>query len=262
MSAAPEAGRPASERPERAESRATAVDGAPAARHDRQAPSLLGAALLIARKDLAIEFRTRTAFFSALVFALLAVTIFYFVWDQTAVASVDVAPGVLWVIFTFSGLLGLNRSFAVEHASRAVDALLASPVDREAIFLGKALANVAFVLGVQAVTIPAVVLFYNLPLGGAGWAVAGIAVLAAVGLVAVGTLFSAMAVNTRLAELLLPMLSLPFFIPVVMPAAQATAKLLDGRPIAEVLDWLRILGAYDIVFVAACALAFPYTLED
>ena len=225
-------------------------------------PGLLAAAWLIARKDLAIEYRTRSAFFSALVFALLAVTIFYFVWDQTAVASVDVAPGILWVIFTFSGILGLHRSFGVEQASRAVDALIAAPVDREAIFLGKALANAVFVLGVQALTIPAVALFYNLPLGREGWAIAGIALLAAVGLVSVGTLFSAMAVNTRLAELLLPMLSLPFFIPVVLPAAQATARLLNGRPLAEAFDWLRILVAFDLVFVVACALAFPFTLEE
>ena len=234
---------------------------APAARPSRP-PGLLAAAWLIARKDLAIEYRTRSAFFSALVFALLAVTIFYFVWDQTAVASVDVAPGILWVIFTFSGILGLHRSFGVEQASRAVDALIASPVDREAIFLGKALANAVFVVGVQALTIPAIALFYNLPLGRAGWAIAGIALLATVGLVSVGTLFSAMAVNTRLAELLLPMLSLPFFIPVVLPAAQATARLLNGRPLSEAYDWLRILLAFDLVFVVACALAFPFTLEE
>ena len=86
--------------------------------------------------------------------------------------------------------------------------------------------------------------------------------LASIGLVAVGTLFSAMAVNTRLAELLLPMLSLPFFVPVVMPAAQATARLLAGRPIAEVASWIRILIAFDIVFVTACMLAFPFTLEE
>src|SRR5215207_2694720 len=163
-------------------------------------PGLLEASWLIARKDLAIEFRTRTAFFSAVVFALLGLTIFYFAWDATAVAAIDLAPGVLWVIFTFSGLLGLHRSFGVEEADRAIDALLASPVDREAVFLGKALANLAFVLGVQAIAIPAVALFYNLPLTRVIVPLAGIAVLAAIGLVSVGTLFSAMASNTRLAE--------------------------------------------------------------
>lgn len=224
--------------------------------------SVLSAAVLVARKDLAIEFRTRTAFFSAVVFALLGIVIFYFAWDPTAVAAIDLAPGVLWVIFTFAGLLGLHRSFGVEMADRAIDGLLGAPVPREAIYLGKAFANLVFVAAVEAIAIPAIALFYNMPFGGQALAIAAIAVLASIGLVAVGTLFSAMAVNTRLAELLLPMLSLPFFVPVVMPAAQATARLLAGRPVAEVASWLKILLAFDIVFVAACMLAFPHTLEE
>ena len=225
-------------------------------------PSLWPAAWLVARKDLAIEFRTRTAFFSALVFAILGLSIFYFAWDPTAVGAGDLAPGVLWVIFTFSGLLGLQRSFGVEQADRAIDGLLASPVDREAIFLGKALANLVFVAGIQLFAIPAVALFYNLPLTRALPVLGAVALLAAVGLVAVGTLFSAMAVNTHLAELLLPMLSLPFFVPVVLAAAQSTARLLAGRPASEAWPWLKILIAFDIVFLTACTLAFPYTLEE
>jgi heme exporter protein B len=222
-------------------------------------PGMFHAAWLVARKDLAIEFRTRTAYFSALVFAL---TIFYFAWDPTAVAAIDLAPGVLWVIFTFSGLLGLQRSFAMEQADRAMDALLGAPVDRESIYLGKALANVVFVVGVQVVALPAVALFYNVPLGGIALPLAGIALLAAIGIVAVGTLFSSMAVNTRLAELLLPMLSLPFFVPIVIAAAGTTARLLAGRPVAEAWPWLRILIGFDLVFVVASAVAFPYTLDE
>ena len=222
----------------------------------------LSAAWLIARKDLAIEFRTRSAFFSALVFALLGLVIFYYAWDPTAVAVTDLAPGVLWVVFTFSGLLGLHRSFGVEMADHAIDGLIASPVSREAIFLGKAIANLIFVAAVQLVAIPALALFYNLPLGQIAVPLIAIALLAAIGLVAVGTLFSAMAVNTRLAELLLPMLALPFFVPIVIGASQATAKLLSGRPIAEAGAWLKLLLAFDIVFVAACALIYPFTVED
>lgn len=225
-------------------------------------PGLLAGAWLVARKDLTIEFRTRTAFFSALVLALLGLVIFYFAWDPTAVAAVDIAPGVLWMIFTFAGLLGLQRSFGVEMAERAIDGLLVSAIDREAIYLGKAIANVVFVGGIQLVAIPAVILFYNLPIGRGLLTLVGVAALAAVGVVAVGTLFAAMAVNTRLAELLLPMLSLPFFVPVVIAAAQSTARLLAGRPAAEVWPWLKILIAFDIVFVTACTLAFPYTLEE
>jgi heme exporter protein B len=224
--------------------------------------SFLADALLVARKDLAIEFRSRSAFLSVVVFALLGIVIFYFAWDPTAVSAADLAPGVLWVIFTFSGLLGLHRSFAVELEERAIDGLLASPIAREAIFLGKAAANLVFVLAVQAVAIPAVSLFYNLPLGDVALPLAGIALMSAIGLVAVGTLFSAMAANTRLSELLLPMLSLPFFVPIVIPAAQATAKLLSGRPVVESFVWLRLLLAFDLIFVVACTLAYPFTLEE
>jgi heme exporter protein B len=222
----------------------------------------LAAAWLIARKDLAIEFRTRSAFVSAVVFALLGLVIFYYAWDPTAVAVTDLAPGVLWIIFTFSGLLGLHRSFGVEAADHAIDGLLASPVSRHAIFLGKAIANLIFVAAVQMIAIPALVLFYNLPLGDVAGPLIAIALLAAIGLVAVGTLFSAMAVNTRLAELLLPMLALPFFVPIVIGATQATAKLLSGRPTTEAGAWLKLLLAFDIVFVAACTLAYPFTVED
>lgn len=229
---------------------------------DALPPGLARAAWIVARKDLAIELRTRSAFLAVLVFTLLGLVIFYFAWDPTAVSALDLAPGVLWVTFTFAGLLGLHRSFGVEMQDRAIDALLVAPVDREAIYLGKAMANAIFVFAVLAIAIPAVMLFYNLPLGRAGFALGLVAALAAIGLVAVGTLFSSMAVNTRLAELLLPMLTLPFFIPIVLASAQASTRLLAGRPFGEVLPWLKILIAFDIVFAVACTLAFPFTLEE
>jgi heme exporter protein B len=225
-------------------------------------PAMLTAAWLIARKDLAVELRTRSAFLAAAVFTVLAAAIFFYTWDPTAVSGLDLAPGVLWVIFTFSGILGLNRSFSAELADRAIDGLLGAPISREAIFLGKALANLAFVLAVQVVAIPAVLLFYNVATGLSGvLLLAAVTVLAAVGLVAVGTLFSAMAVNTRLAELLLPVITLPFLVPVVTAAAQATVTIMNGRSIDNAVAWVKILGAYDIVFVVACTLAYPFTIE-
>ncbi len=223
---------------------------------------MFASALIVAQKDLAIEFRTRSAFLSAMVLSLLSLVIFYFAWDPTAVAAVDVAPGILWVTFTYSGLLGLHRSFGVEAAERAMDALLVAPISREAIFLGKAMANLVFVIGVQLVALPAVSLFYNLPFSSIIGPLALVMVLAAIGLTCVGTLFAGITSNTRMAELLLPVLALPFFVPIVLPAAQVTAKLLAGRPLDESLGWIRILLAFDLVFVYACTLAFPFTLED
>lgn len=226
------------------------------------APGLLSASWTIAKKDLAIELRTRSAFLSVMVFTLLGLVIFFFAWDPTAVSALDLAPGVLWVTFTFAGLLGLHRSFAVETHERAIDALLVAPVQREAIYLGKASANVLFVLAVLLVAVPAVALFYNLPMARAVTTLGPVAVLAAIGLVSVGTLFSAMVVNTRLAELLLPMLSLPFFVPIVLASAQASTRMFAGRPFDEALPWLKILLAFDIVFVVACTIAFPHTIEE
>lgn len=217
---------------------------------------------MIARKDLAIEYRTRSAFFASLVFSLLGVSIFYMVWDPTAVRPIDMAPGVLWTIFAFAGMLGLHRAFGLELETRAMDGLLLAPIAREAIFLGKALANLAYVSAVLAITIPAVVLFYNLEFGSGLLILGGIGVLAAVGLVTVGTLFSSMTVHTRFAELLLPMLALPFFIPVVVPAAQASAKLLVGAELRTVMPWIQVLVAFDLIFGVACLLAFPFTIED
>ena len=105
----------------------------------------------IARKDLLIEFRTRSGLLAATVFSVLAVVIFRFTWDPTAIPATDLAPGVLWVIFTFSGLLGLNRSVGLELADRAYDGLLASPVSRQAVFAGKMLGNLVFVGTVQGI---------------------------------------------------------------------------------------------------------------
>ena len=227
-----------------------------------RSPGVLAAAWIIARKDLAIEFRTRSAFLSALVLSLLSIVIFYFAWDPTAIGAADLAPGVLWVTFTFSGLLGMHRSFGVEQHDGAMDALLVAPVPREGLFLGKALANLVFVLGVQAVALPAVALFYNLPIGPAFGALALLMLLASVGLVAVGTMFAGMTANTRLAELLLPVLAMPFFVPIVMPAAKVTASLLGGRPLEEAFAWLRSLLAFDLVFSYVCMLLFPLTLDD
>ncbi|HEY6218798.1 MAG TPA: heme exporter protein CcmB [Gemmatimonadaceae bacterium] len=224
-------------------------------------PSLGSAAWLVARKDLTIEFRTRTAFLSSIVFAVLGLAVFYFAWSPSAVAAIDLAPGVLWVIFVFASMLSVQRSFGVEMPDRPIDALLVTPIDREAIYLGKAIANVVFVGAVQAVAIPAAILFYGLPVQHLP-TLFGVALLATIGMVAIGTLFASMAVNTRLAELLLPMLSLPFFMPIVMAAGTITQRVVTGRPFSESVAWLKMLIAFDIVFSTACALAFPLTLEE
>lgn len=229
---------------------------------ERAGIGMLRAGLIIAAKDLKLEMREKSGIVSAISFSILGVTLFFFAWDPTAVTSGDLAPGVLWVVFTFGGLLALHRSFGSEQPTRAIEALLASPVEREAIYLGKAAANLVFVLAIQLVSVPSLILVYNLPVGGAVLGLCMVIVLASVGLIAVGTLFSSMAVNTRLAELLLPLLSLPFFVPVVICAAQSTAIILGGRPMAEAGSYLKILIGYDVVAIVLCTLVYPYLIEQ
>lgn len=219
-------------------------------------------AWVLARKDLVLEFRTRTALVSALVFAALVLTVFNFGRDPTAVATTLLAPSILWVTFTFAAMLGLNRAFQLELENQALEGLLISPLPRVSLYWGKLLANLVFVGLVEAATLPLFVLFFDVPVGQALPALVVVIALATVGFVTVGTLFSAMLVRTRFAELMLPVLLLPFCIPPLVLAVLATARLLAARPVSESLGYLKLLAAYDIVFFACASLLFRHTVEE
>jgi heme exporter protein B len=222
----------------------------------------LGVALAVAGKDLRLELRTRATLLSAVVFAALVLVVFNFSRDPTAVAATDLAPSVLWVTVAFASVVAFNRAFTVEREHAALDGLRLSPAPRGALFAGKALANLAFVLLIEAVTVPLAVLFFDLPVATAGWGLPLLLLLASIGFVAVGTLLSAMAVRTRFAELMLPVLLLPFMVPPLTAAAESTARLLAGRPLSEVLGWLRFLAVYDIVFVTLGLLLFGAVIDE
>jgi len=225
-------------------------------------PEALRLVVAIAAKDIRAELRSRTALLSAVVFAALVLVIFNFARDPTAVAAVDLAPSVLWVTFALAAMVALNRAFMVERENAALDGLLLAPVPRGAVFLGKLVANLAFVGTVEGVALPLFVLFFNVDLGHALPGLVGVTLLATIGFVAVGTIFSAMAVRTRFAELLLPVLLLPFMVPPLIGAVQVTARLLAGRPLSEMLGWLRLLALYDVVFVTLCTMAFASVVDE
>ncbi len=223
---------------------------------------LLAQAWTIARKDLVLEFRTRTALLSAVVFTALVLTVFNFGRDPTAVATIDLAPSILWVTFTFAAMLALNRAFQLELENQALEGLLVSPLPRVSLYWGKLLANLAFVGVVEAVGLPLFVLFFDVPIGRAVLPLVGVIALATVGFVTVGTLFSAMVIRTRFAELMLPVLLLPFLVPPLVLAVLATAKLLAARPLSESLGYLKLLAAYDIVFLTFASVLFRYTVDE
>jgi heme exporter protein B len=220
------------------------------------------AVFAIAGKDLRVELRSRTALISAVAFAALVLVIFNFARDAGSLSREAMAPSVLWITFTFSAVIALNRSFALERENAALDALLLAPVSRSAIFLGKYLANLVFVFAVEAVALPLFVLFFGADLTGAVTGILLTTALATAGFVAIGTMFAAIAVRTRFAELMLPLLVLPFLIPPLIGAVQVTARLLAGRPMSEILGWLRILALYDLIFVTVCLLLFPALMDE
>ncbi|MEO8636507.1 MAG: heme exporter protein CcmB [Gemmatimonadales bacterium] len=224
--------------------------------------NLLRLAVVLAGKDLRLELRTRTSIVSAAVFAALVLIVFNFARDPTAVATIDLAPSVLWVTIAFASVLAMNRGFLVERENAAFDGLLLAPVPREALYLGKFLANFAFVVLVEAIALPLFVLFFNLDIAHALGGLVLTMLLATMGFVAVGTIFSAMVVKTRFAELMLPVLLLPFMVPPLILAVKTSVPLFSGRPLSEVVDGLRFLAIYDIVFITLALLLFPAVVDE
>lgn len=216
----------------------------------------------LARKDLLVELRSRTAIVSAAAFVVLVLLVFNFSHDPTAVSSIDLAPSVLWVTLAFAATLALNRAFQLELENQAFDGLLLAPVGRGAIYLGKLVANLLFVGLIEVLGVPLLALFFNVPILPYAGPLAGVIALATLGFVSVGTLFSAMTVRTRVAELLLAVLLLPFMVPPLWWAALATSRLLGGRPLSEITGWLKMLAAYDIVFVVLALVLFPATVNE
>ena len=220
----------------------------------------LSKVLAIVWKDIVAELRTREMFSSMFVFALLVILIFNFAFELRVEDINQVAPGVLWVAFTFAGMLGLNRSFILEKDRGCMEGLLLSPVDRSAIYFGKLLGNVIFMSVVEAIITPIFIALFNLPLFHPSLLL--IIVLGTVGFASVGTLFSAIAVNTRAREVMLPILLFPVVVPAMIAAVKATGAILDGQPLSEWRRWLQLLAAFDLIFLAVSFMTFDYVVEE
>jgi heme exporter protein B len=213
-------------------------------------------------KDLLAEFRTRELLFSMLLFALLVVVVFSFTFEPGSRAARESAPGILWVAFIFAGVLGLHRAFSREVENGSIYGLMLAPVDRGIIFLGKMTSNVIFILIIEIFTLPLFAVLFNVPLVNVLDRLLVILLLATVGFAAVGTLFSAIAINTRTRETMLPILLLPVELPVIVAAVKATAEVLNGRDWSAIAGGLKILLAFDLLFVMVCYVTFEYVLEE
>jgi heme exporter protein B len=211
-------------------------------------------------KDLQAEFRSRELFSAMLVFSLLVIVIFNFALELDIKTRQSVTSGVLWATFAFAGTLGLNRSMAIEKDRGCLDGLLLAPVDRSAIYFGKVISNLAFMLIVEIIVLPIYSVLYNINLFQPGLLL--VIVLGSIGYAGVGTLLAAMSVQTRTRDILLPILLFPIVIPVLLAAVKASSGFLDGSELSDVIFPIDILIAYDIILIAVAFMTFEYIVEE
>jgi heme exporter protein B len=211
-------------------------------------------------KDILAEIRARELVLSILVFVVLVLVVFNFAFRPGPDVVTTVGPGVLWVAFTFAGVLGMNRTFVLEKDRGCMEGLMLCPVGRESIYLGKMLSIFLFMLVVELATIPIFSAIFNLPLFPPRLIL--VMALGTLGFAALGTVFSALAVNTRSREVLLPVLFFPMVVPVLISAVQASAVVFRAEPWSELLTWIEILLAFDVVFLVVSPWIFEHVLEE
>ena len=220
----------------------------------------LSNAFIIASKDILTEVRNREVLSSVVVFAILVIIIFNFAFGNNEQAAGLVAPGILWATFAFAGILAFNRSFVMEKEEDCIEGLMTAPISREAIYLGKFFGNTFFILLVQLIVIPVFSLLFNINFF--NLELFAITILATLGFSSTGTLFAAMAVNTRARELVLPILFFPIVSPVIIAAVNASALVLEGQSFAAISQWIGILFAFDVIFIVASYLIFSFIIEE
>jgi heme exporter protein B len=226
--------------------------------------------LEIAIKDLRAEFRTKQMLNSMMIFALLVIVIFNYSFGNEATLEVKVlnrkvvdllAPGMLWIAFTFAGMLGLSRSFAGEKEEGCLEGLKLCPVDRSEIYNGKVISNAVLMFLMEITTIPVFIVLFSYDIKNIPGLLV-VVVLGTFGFIFVGTLLSALTVNTRTREILLPVILFPVLIPVILAAVTATGTMLASGEFSDIAGELQILAVYDVIFFVVAQLVFEYTIED
>jgi heme exporter protein B len=230
------------------------------AERTRPAGNFIKAVAAVVWKDLRAEFRSRELFSAMLVFSVLMIVIFNFALELDIKVRQSVTAGVLWSTFAFAGTLGLNRSMAIEKDRGCLDGLLLAPVDRSAIYFGKVISNLVFMLVVEVIILPAYSILYSINLFIPGLIL--IILLGSIGYAAVGTLLAAMSTQTRTQDILLPILLLPVAFPLLLAAIKASTGFLTGVELAEILLPINLLIAYDVIFIAVAFMVFDAVVEE
>jgi heme exporter protein CcmB len=221
------------------------------------------AAWLVARKDLLIELRSREILYTTLFFAVSCVLVFAFGFVEEGRAIEGAAAGILWIAIAFSGTLALGRTFERERQSETIRALLMTPVDRPALYVGK-LAGVVWILAaVEVIVVPLIALMFQARLFEHPLLVAGLLASGTIGFAAVGTLFAAMLGRARSRDVLLPVLLYPITIPVIIAGVRGTAALLQPEPdLVMARTWLSMLVFFDVVFITLALWTFEPVMTE
>jgi heme exporter protein B len=227
--------------------------------------SYIGGALRIAGKDLRLEMRQLSGLTAMLVLAIAIVFAFAFCFGLPTLRRLGperLVPAVLWISLLFSSLSGLRGAFAAERERETLTALVLSPVDPSAIYLGKLLSNLVLVGVLEAILLPLTAILFGWDLAPALPSVALVLFLHTLGFVALGTLFSAMVTRLRQGEALLAILMLPLSVPLIISAGKATAVAIALRPLSEVSFWLGLTAVFDALALAASLLLFGVLVEE
>jgi heme exporter protein B len=217
---------------------------------------------LLLAKDLLMELRRRETFTVMLFFGVMILFLFHFSLNPERENTALLAPGLLWLAFVFTGVLGLERSFQAEQVNDCLEQLLLVPGDRGNIFLGKLVGNMAFMLAVELFIMPLFALFFQLNLWDVLLPLLVVAVLGTLGFAAIGTLFSALTANLRAREVLFPLLLFPLVVPVIIGSVTATGVILGGGTLGETGGWLKLLAAFDTIFLVIAYLTFDFVVEQ
>ena len=216
----------------------------------------------IVLKDLVMELKTKELFSSMFIFALLVIIIFIFSVDLSIVKANEVGPGILWVAFLFAGTMGLNRSFMLEKENGCLEGLILTPADRTAIYFGKLISNLIFLLVMELFILPLFMIFFNIDLISVLGPLLVVIFMGTLGFCAVGTLLSSLSSNLKTREIMLPILLYPLIVPVMIAVVRMTSQILAGESLGTMMNWVGLTLAFDIIFIGVSILTIDHILEE
>ena len=221
----------------------------------------MSALVALVLKDIALELRRKESVISMMMFGLLVVVILTLAFEPAGAERALIAPGALWVALTFGGMIGLNRSLAIDLDNDSLQGLLLAPISRGQLYVGKVLSNFVFMLVADAIILPLFVIFYNLQLDVRLLWIGWITFLGTFGFATVGTILSMISAQTRMSEVMLPVLQIPLTIPLILAAVAATGAVL-GEEGEGLSSWVNLVIGFDIIFFVISYLVFDYVVEE